>query len=169
MNQRSIDSNIKFFRNLQDSSSQSNSLLYKRNKKEKEILNEKKKPNNLENKSKIYTTITPKDKNNNLDYIVNRNIEDNKEIYFDKKIESKINYIKDKDIIDKPLLFNQTNFEIIKERGDVENKILELEFFTKKKFDELVKEIKNFIPIHFNSHLKDYNIVEIKNKIRYRK
>ena len=36
-----------------------------------------------------------------------------------------------------------------------ENKLLELEYFTKKKFDELVREIKNFIPIHFNSYVRE--------------
>ncbi len=162
--------------NLQECSS-SNGLLYKKNKKDKVILNKMKKPlskysnNNLEdiNKNKVYTSITPRDKNNRLNYAVNRYKEVNKEIYYDKKIENKIYYIEDKDIIDRPLLFNQTNFEVIKERGDVENKILELEFFTKKKFDELVKEIKNFIPIHFNSHARDYSVIEIKNKNRYRK
>ena len=175
-NPRSIDTNIKVMQNLQECSS-SNGLLYKKNKKDKVILNKMKKPlskysnNNLEdiNKNKVYTSITPRDKNNRLNYAVNRYKEVNKEIYYDKKIENKINYIKDKDIIDRPLLFNQTNFEVIKERGDVENKILELEFFTKKKFDELVKEIKNFIPIHFNSHARDYSVIEIKNKNRYRK
>ena len=85
------------------------------------------------------------------------NRDNNKEIFYDKKIENEINYVKDKDIIDMPLLSNQAKFEVSREKGDVERKIIELEYFTKKKFDELVKEIKNFIPIHFNSYVKDYN------------
>ena len=115
---------------------------------------------NQQNIKKNETTTSLKPKNN----IVNRYKDNKKEIYYDKKIENKINYIKDKDIIDIPLLSNPNNFEIIKERGDLENKILELEYFTKKKFDELVKEIKNFIPIHFNSYLKDYTVLEIGNR-----
>ena len=85
------------------------------------------------------------------------NRDNNKEIFYDKKIENEINYVKDKYIIDKPLLSNQEKFEVSKEKGDVERKIIELEYFTKKKFDELVKEIKIFIPIHFNSYVKDFN------------
>ena len=92
-----------------------------------------------------------------------------KELYYDKSIEKELNYIKDKDIIDEPLITNQENFNLIKEKGGIDKKILELEFFTKKKFDELVKEIKNFIPIHFNSHLKDYTIFENSNRYKIRK
>ena len=119
---------------------------------------------NIAKNNEIYTSISHRSRNIHLDYVINRYKDDNKEIYFDKKNENKINYIKDKDIIDIPLLSNQSNFEIIKERGDLENKILELEYFTKKKFDELVKEIKNFIPIHFNAYLRDYTITEIGNR-----
>jgi hypothetical protein len=92
-----------------------------------------------------------------------------KELYYDKSIEKELNYIKDKDIIDEPLITNQENFNLIKEKGGIDKKILELEFFTKKKFDELVKEIKNFIPIHFNSHLKDYTLFENSNRYKIRK
>ena len=67
----------------------------------------------------------------------------------------KIYYYKDKDIIDKPLLANQLNFRVDNIKGTLENKLLELEYFTKKKFDELVREIKNFIPIHFNSYVRE--------------
>ena len=100
----------------------------------------------------------------NIDYVIRPIKEKNREIFFDKKDENKINYIKDKDIIDKPLLSNQYNFELINEKGGLEKKIIELEYFTKKKLDELVKEIKNFIPIHFNAYLKDYTIREIRKK-----
>ena len=72
----------------------------------------------------------------------------------------KINIIKDKEIIDKPLLCNQETFEVRKCAGDLEKKLLHLEFFIKKKLDELVREIKVYIPIHFNSHTRDYNIIE---------
>ena len=77
-----------------------------------------------------------------------------------KEFLEKINIIKDEEIIDKPLLCNQENFEVKKGTGDIEKKILHLEFFMKKKFDELVKEIKIFIPIHFNSYTRNYNIIE---------
>ena len=81
-----------------------------------------------------------------------------KDIYIDNNIFKNIRFIKDEEIIDKPLLLNRNNFKMDKNKGVLENRIIELEYFTKKKFDELVKEIKNFIPIHFNSHLRDYQI-----------
>ena len=79
----------------------------------------------------------------------------NEDIFVNKKKIKKINYYKDKDIIDKPLLANQLNFRVDNIKGTLENKLLELEYFTKKKFDELVREIKNFIPIHFNSYVRE--------------
>ena len=165
---------------LSESSSQSNNNIFQNTNKIKEIINNriKKRPfSKLENIEKdntiksndIYTSISHRSKNMRLDCISNRNKENNKEIYFNKNIETNLYYIKDKDIIDRPLVYNQSNFEIVKERGGLENKILELEYFTKKKFDELVKEIKNFIPIHFNSYLKDYTIMEITNKQKKKK
>ena len=75
--------------------------------------------------------------------------------------DEKNKYVKDEDIIDVPLLMDKTNFKLDSKKGDIENKILELEYFTKKKFDELVREIKNFIPIHFNSRIKDYTVQKI--------
>ena len=104
---------------------------------------------------KVHYSINGLPKNMSIERSFNR--DNNKEIFYDKKIENEINYVKDKDIIDMPLLSNQAKFEVSREKGDVERKIIELEYFTKKKFDELVKEIKNFIPIHFNSYVKDYN------------
>ena len=76
-------------------------------------------------------------------------------ILSDKNTIKKILIIKDEEIIDKPLS-DKTSFNYDKNKGYLENKIIELEYFTKKKFDELVKEIKIFLPIHFNSHLRDY-------------
>jgi len=105
--------------------------------------------------NKIHYSINGMPKSMSIERSFNR--DNNKEIFYDKKIEKEINYVNDIDIIDRPLLSNQKKFEVSKERGDVERKIIELEYFTKKKFDELVKEIKNFIPIHFNSYVKDYN------------
>ena len=58
------------------------------------------------------------------------------------------------------MLCNQENFEVQKCAGDIEKKLLHLLFFMKKKFDELVKEIKIFIPIHFNSYTRDYKVIE---------
>ena len=79
----------------------------------------------------------------------------NEDIFVNKDEIKKMNYYKDKDIIDKPLVANQIDFRVQNSKGTVENKILELEYFTKKKFDELVREIKNFIPIHFNAYVKE--------------
>ena len=79
----------------------------------------------------------------------------NEDIFVNKDQIKKMNYYKDKDIIDKPLLVNQIDFRVQNSKGTVENKILELEYFTKKKLDELVREIKNFIPIHFNAYVKE--------------
>ena len=89
---------------------------------------------------------------------------DDKDIYIDKEVFKNVRFIKDEEIIDRPLLFDRNNFKIDKNKGLLENKILELEFFTKKKFDELVNEIKHFIPIHFNSHLKNYSITKKQSK-----
>jgi hypothetical protein len=77
------------------------------------------------------------------------------DIFVDKNMINKINYCKDEDIIDKPLLINQTDFKVDNTKGSLENKLLELEYFTKRKLDELVREIKNFIPIHFNAYIKE--------------
>ena len=79
----------------------------------------------------------------------------NEDIFVNKDDIKKMNYIQDKDIIDRPLIANQLNFNVQNVRGGIENKIIELEYFTKKKFDELVREIKNFIPIHFNAYVKE--------------
>ena len=79
----------------------------------------------------------------------------NDDIYINKDLIKNINYCKDEDIIDKPLLINQTNFKVDNTKGSLENKVLELEYFTKRKLDELVREIKNFIPIHFNAYIKE--------------
>ena len=179
--QQSINSNIvkhKQFSNLRESSSQENNLFVKNKKiKDNTIDSSNKRPlSKLENftRKKVtknnsnFNTINNIKKHLKTNLVLKYNKENNKEIFYDKNIENEIKYIKDKDIIDKPLLSNQENFELIKETGGLEKKILELEYFTKKKFDELVKEIKNFIPIHFNSYLKDYSLSEnkIKQKIR---
>lgn len=93
---------------------------------------------------------------NSLSY--NRNEkENNKDIYLDKEIINNLKCVKDQDLIDKPLiLYTKNYFRIDPTKSKIENKLIELEYFTKKKFDELVEEIKNFIPIHFNSHLRNY-------------
>ena len=82
----------------------------------------------------------------------------------DKDTINKLKCIKDDQLIDKPLIINKKEyFEIDINKSSVENRIIELEYFTKKKFDELVQEIKNFIPIHFNSHVRNYTIKKIKS------
>ena len=83
--------------------------------------------------------------------------ENNKDVYLDKEIINNLKCVKDQDLIDKPLiLYTKNYFRIDPTKSKIENKLIELEYFTKKKFDELVQEIKNFIPIHFNSHLRNY-------------
>ena len=73
--------------------------------------------------------------------------------------------VRDQDLIDKPLVLYRKNIFIVDPtRSNIENRIIELEFFTKKKFDELVSEIKNFIPIHFNSYIRDYKIIQSPDK-----
>ena len=79
----------------------------------------------------------------------------NEDIFVNNDEIKNLNYCKDEDIIDKPLLTNQANFKVDITKGSLENKLLELEYFTKKKLDELVREIKNFIPIHFNAYIKE--------------
>lgn len=118
---------------LRSSRDQSN---YRINKTEKRDLNNSK---IKENKNRI--------KSKDLEEISN------------KTILKKIAFIRDEEIIDKPLLCNQENFVVSRSAGDMEKKLLHLEFFVKKKFDELVKEIKIFIPIHFNSYTRDYNVI----------
>ena len=90
-------------------------------------------------------------------------IHKNQRVSSSKKMKNKLNYnielVSDDDIIDIPLIQNN-NLEIEKNKSNLEKKIIELEYFTKKKFDELVREIKNFIPIHFNSYIKNYIISE---------
>lgn len=61
---------------------------------------------------------------------------------------------------DIPLIpFNQSSVYKDSTKSPLENKVIELEFFTKKKFDELVNEIKQYIPIRFNSHVKTYSVI----------
>ena len=177
-NYRSVNSNIlknKKLNSFGDSTSQENNLNIKNQKIKSDIINStKKRPQSKAenfNRKKVINNISNFNSINNRQRHLNTDysLKYNKEIFFNKNIEKEIKYIKDNDIIDKPLLSNQDNFELIKERGGMEKKILELEYFTKKKFDELVKEIKNFIPIHFNSHLKDYTFLDNKNKQKIRK
>ena len=83
---------------------------------------------------------------------------DDKDIYLSKESIKNVKYVKDEDIIDQPLILDMNNYKIDQTKGNLENKLLELEYFTKKKFDELVREIKIFIPIHFNSYIKNYSV-----------
>ena len=102
--------------------------------------------------------------NNYLFYDKNIEKKNEKDIYLDKDTINKLKCIKDDQLIDKPLIINKKEyFEIDINKSSVENRIIELEYFTKKKFDELVQEIKNFIPIHFNSHVRNYTIKKIKS------
>ena len=78
-----------------------------------------------------------------------------------ERLISTLESVPDSEIIDMPLIpFNKNVLEIDSNKSSIEKKLIELEFFTKKKFDELVNEIKNFIPIHFNSYIRDYKIIK---------
>ena len=112
--------------------------------------------NNINNNNIINNQTLKSDKKDKIQTIYNNPDKQDKNIYLDKDIFKKVRYIKDEEIIDKPLLLNKHFLKMDKNKGSLENKIIELEYFTKRKFDELVREIKYFIPIHFNSHLKDY-------------
>jgi hypothetical protein len=126
----------------------------------------------LKNKQKNYSQVIQNIKlvNHNSKSSRNNNIITPIRIHKPIPTESSINKriirkIDDDQIIDIPLIpFNKSSIEIDKKKPNIEKRLIELEFFTKKKFDELVNEIKNFIPIHFNSYVKDYNIVDSSNK-----
>ena len=134
------------------------------NAKEKEDINSDKKKINFisdsEKNKKIKQKIKSAQKTNKKKLVINNTniFKDEKEIYISKDILTSTRYIKDEDIIDKPLLFDTNIFKVDKNKGSLENRITELEYFTKKKLDELVKEIKIFIPIHFNSHIRNYSV-----------
>ena len=83
---------------------------------------------------------------------------DDKDIYLSKENIKNVRYVKDEDIIDQPLILDVNNYKFDQRKGNLENRLMELEYFTKKKLDELVREIKIFIPIHFNSYIKNYSI-----------
>ena len=126
----------------------------------------------LKNKQKNYSQVIQNIKlvNHNSKSSRNNNVVTPIRIHKPIPTESSINKriirkIDDDQIIDIPLIpFNKSSIEIDKKKPNIEKRLIELEFFTKKKFDELVNEIKNFIPIHFNSYVKDYNIVDSSNK-----
>ena len=123
--------------------------------------------NNSNNNQFRLLPFQPLNSFNNKDDKANLNVMHNTQrtqrIRSTKKMKNKLNYnielVSDDDIIDIPLIQNN-NLEIEKNKSNLEKKIIELEYFTKKKFDELVREIKNFIPIHFNSYIKNYIVSE---------
>ena len=90
---------------------------------------------------------------------------DDKDIYLSKDTIRNARYVKDEDIIDQPLILDMNIFKMDQKKGSLENRLIELEYFTKKKLDELVREIKIYIPIHFNSYIRNYS-VEKTNKIK---
>ena len=103
---------------------------------------------------------------NHYDYIPQNQIGANKvnnnknsSIYFDStkrcfSTDAKEQY---EDI---PLIpVNQSSVYKDSNKSPLENRVIELEFFTKKKFDELVNEIKQYLPIRFNSHVKSYSVI----------
>jgi hypothetical protein len=83
---------------------------------------------------------------------------DDKDIYLSKDSIRNIRYLKDEDIIDQPLILDTNILKMDQNKGNLENRLIELEYFTKKKLDELVREIKIYIPIHFNSYIKNYSV-----------
>lgn len=46
--------------------------------------------------------------------------------------------------------------EFFKKISNTEQKINQIEYFSKKKFEELAGQIKNFLPINFNPYMKDF-------------
>jgi hypothetical protein len=56
--------------------------------------------------------------------------------------------------------FNENFFdfkkEFFKKISNTEQKINHIEYFSKKKFEELAGQIKNFLPINFNPYMKDF-------------
>jgi len=56
--------------------------------------------------------------------------------------------------------FNENIFsfkkEFFKKVSSTENRINQIEYFAKKKFEELASQIKNYIPINFNAYMKDF-------------
>jgi len=56
--------------------------------------------------------------------------------------------------------FNEKFFlfkkEFFKRISDTEQKINQMEYFSKKKFEELAGQIKNYLPINFNPYMKDF-------------
>ena len=137
--------------------------------------------NSMNYKYNAFTSTEKEDKNyfkKSIDFGLNKkykrkilsfnNILDNgneNEIYLDKNVINKLKCVKEQELVDKPLLINKKDyFSYDINKSSVENRIIELEYFTKKKFDELVQEIKIFIPIHFNSHIRNYKIMKEKNE-----
>ena len=121
----------------------------------------------IPNFKKTYNSTTQSFRNN-----ITTPIRIHKSIPTDPNLNYYIRKIEDEQIIDIPLIpYNKNSLEINKNKTNIEKRLIELEYFTKKKFDELVNEIKNFIPIHFNSYIKDYVIIDsspIKNRIHSR-
>ena len=121
----------------------------------------------IPNFKKSYNSTTQSFRNN-----ISTPIRIHKSIPTDPNLNYYIRKIEDEQIIDIPLIpYNRNSLEINKNASNIEKRLIELEYFTKKKFDELVNEIKNFIPIHFNSYIRDYVVVDsspIKTKVQSR-
>ena len=125
---------------------------------------QKYKKNKMRNKSSNNNDIIPMEKLSQRIKLLeaklnNKNhLKEDNDIYISKETAKNTRYIKDEDIIDRPLLYDMNIFKVEQKKGNLENRLMELEYFTKKKLDELVKEIKIFIPIHFNSYIKNYTV-----------
>ena len=119
--------------------------------KQKITSNKNKYFNNNEIRQKLKSSSKPKQSK----LKVNEDLDD---IFLSKDYIKSTRYVKDEEIIDRPLLLDMNVFNVEKKKGNLENRLMELEYFTKKKLDELVKEIKIFIPIHFNSYIKNYSV-----------
>jgi hypothetical protein len=119
--------------------------------KQKIISNKNKYFNNNEIKQKIRSGSKPKQSK----VKVNEDLDD---IFLSKDYIKNTRYVKDEEIIDKPLLLDMNVFNVEKKKGNLENRLMELEYFTKKRLDELVKVIKIFIPIHLNPYIKNYSV-----------
>ena len=177
--ENSSNHEIKNIKNLtSDNFEKKNDISEIKDSIESKFKNKFNKKDYIKNKQKNYSQVIPNFKKtyNSTTQSFRNNITTpiriHKSIPTDPNLNYYIRKIEDEQIIDIPLIpYNKNSLEINKNKTNIEKRLIELEYFTKKKFDELVNEIKNFIPIHFNSYIKDYVIIDsspIKNRIHSR-
>ena len=170
-NKEKKNSSLLKYNNIAKTTYNANKNLLTKNERNHQFLNNIEENEQFSSFDKKNENITRKQlksakKNNQIKLKLNQTniFKDDKDIYLTKDALKSTRYIKDEDIIDQPLIYDMNVFKFDHKKGNLENRLAELEFFTKKKLDELVKEIKIFIPIHFNSHIRNYSVNKAKNK-----